>query len=39
MLAKDLMQTSVKLREAYALKFASLPLSTKLFRIICRSCK
>jgi len=34
-----LMQTSAKFYQVCALKFASFSLSTKLFRIICRSCK
>jgi len=36
---KSLMQNSAKFCEVFALKFASLSLSTKLFRVICRSCK
>jgi len=37
--AKNLMKTREKLWEMFALKFDSFPLSTKLFGIICRSCK
>jgi len=36
--AKYLMQTREKFVKCSALKFASFPLSTKLFGVICRSC-
>jgi len=35
--AKTFMQTSAKFFKVFALKFASFPLSTKLFVVICRS--
>jgi len=37
--AKNLMQTREKFCEVCALKFASFPLSTKSFGVICRPCK
>ena len=36
--AKNLMQTSAKFCEVLALKISFFSLSTKLFRVICRSC-
>jgi len=35
---KDLIQTSAKFCEVFALKISFFSLSTKLFRVICRSC-
>jgi len=36
---KNVMQTNEKLCEVFALKIFFFPLSTKLFRVICRLCK
>jgi len=36
---QNLMQTSANVCEVFAFKFASFLLSTKSFRVICRSCK
>jgi len=35
----NLMQIGEKFCEVFALKFSTFPLSTKLFGVICRSCK
>jgi len=35
---KNLMQTSAKFCEVFALKISFFPLSAKLFSVICRSC-
>jgi len=36
--AKNLIQTSAEFCELFALKISFFSLSTKLFRVICRSC-